>query len=56
MGCTLCTRIYPALFAMKGKKVTVQVHYTLDMQLLQKVADACPVKAIKYIEPEDSSI
>ena len=50
MGCAVCTKNYPELFAMEGKKATVKVYDTLEMQRLQKTMDDCPVKAIQYIE------
>lgn len=49
MGCTVCTRMYPALFQMDGKRAMVKEYNYLDMKLLQKAIEACPVKAIEYI-------
>ncbi|MDD4708320.1 MAG: permease, partial [Firmicutes bacterium] len=48
MGCTVCTRMYPALFQMDGKRAMVKEYNYLDMKLLQKAIEACPVKAIEY--------
>ncbi len=46
MGCTICTRTYPELFQMEGKKAIVKDYQDVDKNLLQKVIDDCPVKAI----------
>jgi len=50
MGCTLCTKNYPALFEMQGKKAVVKAYEleSLDLELLQSVIKACPVHGIEY--------
>lgn len=52
MGCTLCTKDYPALFEMIGKKATIKAHdnESLDFDTLQSAIKACPVRAIEYSE------
>jgi ferredoxin len=48
MGCTVCTKNYPEVFEMKGKKASVKDYLNLDMELLKNTIEACPVKAIDY--------
>ncbi len=48
MGCTLCTKKYPALFYMDGKKAAVRTGQLPDMEQLQQTIQACPVHAISY--------
>lgn len=48
MGCTICTRKYPTLFEMEGKKAAVKQYADLDFKLLNSAIDSCPVKAIEY--------
>jgi uncharacterized membrane protein YraQ (UPF0718 family) len=48
MGCTVCSKKYPALFEIDGKKACVKEYAELDMELLQTVIQTCPVKAIEY--------
>jgi ferredoxin len=52
MGCSLCTKSYPTLFEMQGRKAVVkaQEQATIDIELLQRTIEACPVKAIAYTE------
>ena len=52
MGCTLCTKNYPELFEIKSKKAVIKAHdaTTIDKEKLQTTINACPVKAIEYIE------
>lgn len=50
MGCTVCSKKYPAQFAMEGRKATVIESQELDHSILQSVINACPVKAIHYNE------
>lgn len=46
MGCTLCTKKYPELFEMKGKKAQVLPSETIDEVRLQEAMASCPAKAI----------
>lgn len=48
MGCTLCVKSYPELFEIESKKALVKLYETLDMDKLENVIKACPVKAISY--------
>lgn len=48
MGCTVCTKKYPAVFSMDGKKASVKEYADLDMKLLKNAINSCPVKAIDY--------
>lgn len=48
MGCTICSKKYPAVFLMDGKKASIKEDADLDMKLLKNVIESCPVKAIKY--------
>lgn len=48
IGCTVCTKKYPALFEMKGKKASVKAYPDFDMELVKNTIDSCPVKAIEY--------
>lgn len=52
MGCTLCTKNYPVLFEMKGKKAAVKEYdqELLDFEHLESAIKACPVHAIEYSE------
>jgi ferredoxin len=49
MGCSICTKEYPELFVMQGKKAAVNTGLQdIDMKKLAKIREACPVKAIQY--------
>lgn len=50
MGCTACTKKYPELFVMDGKKVIVNSEVEVDKGKLTTAINACPVKAISYPE------
>lgn len=50
MGCTVCTKKYPQLFEMDGKKAKVKSYMELDTEKLETAIDSCPVKAIDNIE------
>lgn len=50
MGCSLCVKNYPELFEMENKKALVKPYEALDMDKLEKVIKACPVKSISYNE------
>jgi len=52
MGCTLCTKNYPGLFEMKGKKSSIKEHdhIIVNMEELHATIEACPVNAIEYNE------
>lgn len=52
IGCTLCTKGYPALFEMIGKKAATKAYdkESLDFDELQSAIKACPVRAIEYSE------
>ncbi|WP_053983613.1 permease [Niameybacter massiliensis] len=50
MGCTVCTKKYPDVFTMDGKKASIKAYNDLDQQLLHKTIETCPVKAIQYNE------
>lgn len=51
IGCSLCTKKYPELFIMQGKKATYLPSTSqLDKDKLLGVCTACPAKAIQYIE------
>ena len=47
MGCSLCSKNYPELFAMRKKKAFLKTMDNLiDQEKLQRTISACPVKAI----------
>lgn len=46
MGCGMCARNYPELFAMENKKAVVKACETIDSEKLEHVIASCPVKAI----------
>ena len=48
MGCSVCTKKYPKLFEMNGKKANVKEYINLDIELLKNTINSCPVKAIEY--------
>lgn len=48
MGCTVCSKKYPQLFGMAGKKAVVKQMVDMDMQKLQDTIASCPVNAIDY--------
>lgn len=48
MGCSICTKKYPVLFEMDGKKATVKECDILETERLQNTIAACPVKAISH--------
>lgn len=48
MGCSVCTKKYPELFEMNGKKANVKEYTNLDIGLLKNMINTCPVKAIEY--------
>jgi len=52
MGCSICTKKYPVLFEMQGKKAAVKTYEQklLALENLQSTIDACPVHAIEYFE------
>jgi len=50
MGCTVCTKKYPALFEMDSKKAIIKKYSELHIELLQETIVACPVRAIQYAE------
>lgn len=51
MGCTLCSRGYPEIFGMQGKKAYIKSYDAdIDRERLGQTISACPVKAIEYIE------
>ena len=47
MGCTACTKKYPTLFEMGGKKASVKEYANLDIELLKNTINSCPVKVIE---------
>ena len=56
MGCSLCVKNYPELFAMQNKKAYVKKHdFEPDGDKLQKVIDGCPVKAITDFKITDET-
>ncbi|MDO5302061.1 MAG: permease [Tissierellia bacterium] len=50
MGCGICTRVYPEVFELKGKKAQVKAHTQLDQDRLKEAINSCPVDAISYSE------
>jgi uncharacterized membrane protein YraQ (UPF0718 family) len=52
MGCALCTKNYPTLFFMQGKKAAVKTHEQnpTDLEKLQSIIATCPVHAIGYLD------
>lgn len=47
MGCKLCTKQYPELFEMEGKKARIKPgSEPIDKEKLKQAMEACPVKAI----------
>ncbi|MDL2258949.1 permease [Eubacteriales bacterium OttesenSCG-928-K08] len=46
MGCGLCTKQYPELFEMEGKKASIKQGTLPDVAKLMQAIDTCPVKAI----------
>ncbi|NCC86591.1 MAG: permease [Clostridia bacterium] len=51
MGCTLCTKSYPEIFSMQGKKAYAkELDESVDKEKLKQTALSCPAKAIDYIE------
>lgn len=51
MGCTMCSRDYPEIFGMQGKKACIKSYDdNIDRERLSQIILACPVKAINYIE------
>lgn len=48
MGCTICTKTYPQMFQMEGKKVVIQLDVDIDITLLKSSIKACPVMAIEF--------
>ena len=50
MGCTLCVKNYPEVFELENKKALVKSYEALDVNKLENVIKACPVKAISYNE------
>ncbi|MEA5060252.1 MAG: permease [Candidatus Pelethousia sp.] len=54
MGCSLCTKKYPAVFQIKNKKAFIKPYEALDMDRLEGTIEACPVKAISYNKSKDA--
>ncbi len=51
MGCTLCTKNYPEIFGMQGKKAYIKsIDSEIDKERLNQTILACPVSAIRYNE------
>lgn len=50
MGCTICTRKYPELFTMDGKKAMARDGAEIDRAKLSSAIEACPAKAICHHE------
>lgn len=51
MGCTLCTKNYPEIFGMQGKKAYIKSFDSeIDKERLKQTILACPVSAIRYNE------
>ncbi len=51
MGCTLCTKNYPEIFGMQGKKAYIKSFDSeIDKERLNQTILACPVSAIRYNE------
>lgn len=47
MGCTVCTKIYPELFELCGKKAHVKEGFDIDMKKAAEAEESCPVQAIQ---------
>ncbi|RDU22247.1 permease [Anaerosacchariphilus polymeriproducens] len=47
MGCTVCTKKYPELFIMDGKKASLKKYVIYDSERLRDTVMSCPVKAIQ---------
>jgi len=54
MGCTICTKKYPELFYIKGKKAHINktLQY-IQIAILEATIISCPVKAIEYNNDEE---
>lgn len=53
MGCKLCTKSYPEIFSMQGKKAYVKpLNSEIDQDKLRQTILSCPVKAINYSDTE----
>lgn len=51
MGCTICSRNYPEIFGMQGKKAYIKSYdVDIDRERLQQTILSCPAKVIDYIE------
>lgn len=51
MGCTLCTKNYPEIFGIQGKKAYIKSFDSeIDKERLNQTILACPVSAIRYNE------
>jgi uncharacterized membrane protein YraQ (UPF0718 family) len=51
MGCTLCTKKYPEVFGMQGKKAYIKAYDSeIDKERLNQTILACPVRAIHFNE------
>lgn len=51
MGCTMCSRNYPEIFGMQGKKAYIKTYDAdIDRERISQAILACPVKAIHYKE------
>lgn len=52
MGCTICTKKYPQVFKMEGKKAVLGVYSDLDLdqELLSSTIRSCPVMAIRNVK------
>lgn len=52
MGCGLCHRTYPELFALRNKRAAVKMETSIDSERLMRAINSCPVKAIEQTETE----
>lgn len=52
IGCALCTKSYPSLFEMQGKKAIFKAYdpTLINSETLQATIKTCPVNAIEYFE------
>jgi uncharacterized membrane protein YraQ (UPF0718 family) len=51
IGCTMCSRNYPEMFGMQGKKAYIKSYDSgIDRERLSQTVLACPVTAIHYNE------
>lgn len=51
MGCAMCSRIYPEIFGIQGKKAYIKsIDTDIDKKRLSQTMLDCPVKAIQYNE------